>query len=92
MIGNLAPVLRNLLSVVPEAAYPFFESLVIKDTKNFFALFLTSSDKMVRYHISQLVLHSINVMISYYNFTLDSDRLQAKQVKKYKHFILRLIF
>lgn len=82
MIANLAPVLNNLLSLVPEAAQPFFESLVIKDTKNFFALFLSCSERMVRYHTSQLVLHSINVMINHYGFTLDSDRLQAKQVRK----------
>jgi hypothetical protein len=47
MIGSLSETLRLLLSLYPEAAYEFFEKIVMDDLQNTFELFLNCPDDSV---------------------------------------------
>lgn len=78
-IGDLANRLKTLLSLVPDQAHVFFDHFVCKDAKNSLELLLNCPDRQVRYYSSQVILHSINVMIEYYGFKLDLEKLKQKQ-------------
>lgn len=64
------------LSLNPEAAWPLFSQIACQDFKNVLELFLNCPEKQVRACTSQLLLHSINVIIAHHGLTLNS------QVKK----------
>lgn len=80
MIGDIAVTLKKLLSLVPESATYFFETIVWKDIKNILDLMINCPEKQIRYHTSQLALHSINVILSQYKFELDLAKLKAREV------------
>jgi hypothetical protein len=86
MIGELAATLRKLLSLVPDAATYFFDKIVCKGISNVLELMINSPEKHVRYHTSQLILHSINVMIAQYKFELDINKIKATEVKTLRTF------
>jgi len=78
-IGDLAATVRNLMSYVPTSAVAFFDKFVIKDFKSFLELTLACPNKQVRYCVSQIVLHAINVMIAHYK--LDMDLTKHKELE-----------
>lgn len=71
--------MKQLMTVVPESAYEFFEKVVFKDLKYTVELILTCSDKTVRSNISQVILHAINVIISFHGFDLSLKKFEGKE-------------
>ena len=64
--------LKMFLSLNPEAAWPLFSQIAANDYKNVLELFLNCPEKQVRSCTSQLLLHTINVIISHHGLTLNS--------------------
>jgi len=72
--------MKNLLSLAPEAASHFFDNIVCKNLPGTLELFINCPDKQVRQCTTQVILHSINIMISYHDFTLNIEKLKEKSV------------
>ena len=71
--------MKKLMSIVPESAFEFFEKVVLKDIKYTTELILTCPDKSVRSNLNQVILHAINVMISFYGFDLSLKKFEGKE-------------
>jgi len=79
VIVSLSFVLKNLASLVPEAAFSFFEALAINETKYITQLFLNCPSRLVRHYTSQAILQSINILIAYHNLSLDLRDLYQRK-------------
>ena len=71
--------MKQLMSIVPESAYEFFEKVVVKDLKYTTELILTCPERTVRSNLSQVILHAINVIISFYNLDLSLKKFEGKE-------------
>lgn len=71
--------MKHLMSIVPESAYEFFDKIVLKDLKYTVELILTCTDRSVRSNVSQVILHAINVMISFYGLDLSLAKFEGKE-------------
>jgi len=80
MMMELSVILKNLLSLAPEAASGFFETIIWSNLPYVMEIFISCPEKQIRHCLTQVVLHAINVMISYHGFTLSVDRLREKGV------------
>ena len=71
--------MKQLMSIVPESAFEFFEKVVLKDIKYTIELILTCTDRIVRSNLSQVILHAINVTVSFYGFDLDVRKFEGRE-------------
>ena len=71
--------MKHLMSIVPEAANEFFEKIVLKDIKYIIELILTCPDRTVRYNVGSVILHSINVIISFHGLDLSLKKFEGKE-------------
>lgn len=71
--------MKQLMTIVPESAYEFFEKIVLKDIKYTVELILTCPSQTVRSNLSQVILHAINVIISFYGFDLSLKKFEGKE-------------
>ena len=58
------------ISLNPEAAYPLFKQIAVRDFNNLLELLLNCPEKQVRSCASQLLRHIVNVVISHHNLDL----------------------
>lgn len=79
-IPELAEKLKQFLSLNPEAAWTLFDHFVCQDLKNVLELFLNCPEKQVRSATSQLILYTINVIISHYKLTLNVSKPTLTEV------------
>ena len=70
-ITDLTSLFKKFLSLTPEAAFTFFDTLVLKDPKRPLDILLNCPDRNVRECVSQILLHFVNVIISYHELSLD---------------------
>ena len=75
-INDLTSLFKKLLSLTPEAAFDFFDTLVLKDPKKPLDILLNCPDRHVRECVSQILLHFLNVIISHHELSLDLYKLK----------------
>ena len=87
-IIDLTSLLKRLLSITPEAAFNFFDAVVLKDPKRSLDILLNCPDRHVRECVSQILLHLVNVIISYHQLSLDLYRFnnEANVIVIFCHF------
>lgn len=71
MLNEFNEILKKLLFLCPDYLTKNFDRLI--STKNHAELLILSSDRTVRNNYSQLLLTSLNIMISFNNLTLKRE-------------------
>lgn len=70
-MADISMQLKQLLSVVPTFAFDFFVECFIDNYKTLIELILVCPDKLVRSVTINILLHVINLLITYHNLSLD---------------------
>lgn len=72
-MADISTQLKTLLSLVPSFAFQFFLSFFVENYKSLIDLVLVCPDKLVRSWTVNILLHTINLLISYHGLSLNQN-------------------
>lgn len=81
-MSDISTQLKTLLSLVPSYSFQFFLFFFVENYKSLIELVLVCPDKLVRSWTINILLHNINILVSYHDLSLNQsdDKFINKKV------------